>query len=233
MGHLGMWHYLKATVDVVSHGQTHLARSPPPPSTATYDHSSMGLSSTSAGSLTHRLPPNDIMVHLIQVVDHHLNDPLRLFCPKTLQNRLNTTSSSFQISCPDVATWQVQLLVTVALAKLFGEKDSAGTAPPGSREFFLAEKVLPCRFQLLQDPITAVETLSLLSWYAQAADLHDLVGIYVKHSQPQKYGLDVLLTDFGRFRSARRLELPIPRHSMLRQKQTQFSAMIAGCIFND
>lgn len=67
----------------------------------------------------------------------------------------------------------------IALGKLCREKDGPGIRIPGTREFWALEDAVPPDLELLQEPEMAAEMLCMMTWYAQAAERHDLAHLHV------------------------------------------------------
>lgn len=169
------WKYLDAAAEVIRSG----CRSDAvdiSESTPTYDLDIQSLD-LSPRHISNHLPSVDIIRHLVEIADFHLNYLLCFFDLPKIIDRLNSGPLHFPEN--DLTTSQVQLLVLIALGRLFREKESSESRPPGHREFLLADRALPSHLILLQDPVTAVETLCLLSYYAQAVHMLDVAATYV------------------------------------------------------
>ena len=123
------------------------------------------------------LPPKDYILHLVHVADFHLNSLYHFFKHVEITEQLNGILLSSLQSVPRV--WRVRLLIIIALGKLFLEKGADVSGPPGIQEFLQSTVALPSSIELALNPIAAIETLSLLAVYAQAAELHDAAYLYV------------------------------------------------------
>jgi hypothetical protein len=123
------------------------------------------------------LPSRSFIGHLAQVVDFHLNTNYFFFHLAALQEQINTSELH---SLPHTSIlWHVKLFAIVAMGKLLLEKGATIFGPPGIREFLHAVHILPSNIALTQEPLMAIETLSLLAIYAQSADLHEAAYLYV------------------------------------------------------
>ena len=78
--------------------------------------------------------------------------------------------------------WHVKLLLIIALGKLFLEKGSDTSGPPGTKEFLEGVKNLPSNIELAQSPLISSEALALLAFYARAADLHHAAYLYASNT---------------------------------------------------
>lgn len=125
------------------------------------------------------LPPKDYIIYLSHVADHHLNANYYFFNRQVFQDRL--TKQSFNDFSGGSEVWQTEILMIIALGKLFLERGATSLGPPGIREFLLSAITLPSNFTLIENPITAIEALCLLVIYAQAADMHRLAYLYVSN----------------------------------------------------
>ena len=147
-----------------------------PPRRRTYNHSQLNTGSSSI-SFSYMMPTQDVIAHLVRVADFHLNSLLRYFEPTEVLSRLDLGAIHNPATHANV--WQARLLAIMALGKLYIEKGAPIGQPPGFYEFHQADLALPSPLQLVHSPVAAVETLCLLSHYAQAADLHEMAVIYV------------------------------------------------------
>ncbi|CAH0020159.1 unnamed protein product [Clonostachys rhizophaga] len=125
---------------------------------------------------TIQLHSKDYIAHLADVSSFHLNSTHYFFDCSGFKEELEKT---FHTSSQTTRLWQVKLLLIVALGKLFLEKGASKSGPPGVTEFRQGVNALPSTILLSQDPITATEVLCLLSFYAQAADLHETSYLYI------------------------------------------------------
>lgn len=123
------------------------------------------------------LPPKDYIAHLAQVADFHLNTNNCFFSYTAFQEQLSRASPQSLQTASEV--WHVRLLLVVALGRLFLERGATGFGPPGIREFLQGVNALPSNIVLSRDPLVAIEALSLLAIYAQAADMHSIAYLYV------------------------------------------------------
>jgi hypothetical protein len=123
------------------------------------------------------LPAKAYISHLAQVADFHLNANHYFFDHSAFSEQLDRALPNTLQAVSEV--WQVKLLIIIALGKLFLEKGATSFGPPGIREFLQCVKIIPSTISLSQDPVTGIEALCLMAFYAQAADMHAAAYLYV------------------------------------------------------
>ena len=123
------------------------------------------------------LPSKEYVAHLAGIANFHLHSIHLLFDHGSF---LEQFDSIFPPSPQPLSKLQYsRFLLIIAVGKLFLEKGASESGPPGVDEFLQGANALPPIIVLSRDPLTAVETLCLLAFYAQAADLHELAFLYV------------------------------------------------------
>lgn len=129
-----------------------------------------------------RIPPIEVIAHLVHVVDFHINRVLFFFNPSILLARFTSTftipSTTGTGNCSRTIT-HAGLHTIIALGKLFRENDGSGSTYPGLHDFWAAEIAIPIDSELLKEPAIALGTLSMLTWYAQAIERQDLAHSFV------------------------------------------------------
>lgn len=124
------------------------------------------------------LPSKDYITHLAQVTNYHLNANCYFFDQPFFLEQLSRTPPESLSEASEL--WKTELLLVVALGKLFLGRGATSLGPPGVREFVQGSNILPSNIVLSREPIMAMETLCLLAIYAQAADMHRIAYLYVR-----------------------------------------------------
>lgn len=123
------------------------------------------------------IPPKAHVSHLAQITDFHLNANHYFFDYSTLDEQWGRASSQAAQSRPNI--WHVKILMIIAFGKLFLEKGGTHHGPPGIQEFLQCVKTISTVTSISQDPLPTMETLCLMAYYAQAADMHTAANLYV------------------------------------------------------
>ncbi|KAI1627906.1 hypothetical protein EDD37DRAFT_281792 [Exophiala viscosa] len=145
---------------------------------------------TSTNSSRLPIPSKALLFHLAQVADFHLNATCSFSDYLTLEKQWNRAHLQSVQSQPDI--WQVKLLMVAATGKLFLEKGATNLGPPGIQEFFQCVQAFSAIVCRIQDPSTTIETLCLMAFYAQSADLHTAAHLYIGQAGrlARSYGMD-------------------------------------------
>ncbi|KAH8700935.1 hypothetical protein BGW36DRAFT_425735 [Talaromyces proteolyticus] len=127
------------------------------------------------------LPRSEYIAHLARTADFHLNTSLFLFDVSIfLKNLRDDTTPDRTEPHAGSNVWFAQVFIVIALGKLFLVNRASSLGPPGTNEFVQSMKLLPLSPTLTDQgsQVMFIETLCLLSVYAQAADLHGTAYIY-------------------------------------------------------
>lgn len=122
-------------------------------------------------------PSKDYIIHLAWVSHFHLKSNLCFFNRDAFVQWLERGLS--EVSDVKGKLWHVTLHLTIALGKLFLEKGSLSSDPPGLRDFYVAIDHIPRLVDLIQESLQAMEMLCLLVFYAQAVSLNHIAYAYV------------------------------------------------------
>ncbi|KIV84695.1 hypothetical protein PV11_00463 [Exophiala sideris] len=123
------------------------------------------------------IPPKAHLFHLAQVAHFHLNQTYSFFDYSTLEKQWNRAHLRLVQSQPDI--WHVKFLIVAAIGKLFLEKGATIFGPPGIQEFLQCIPAISTILCRVHDAPTTIETLCLMAFYAQSADMHTAAHLYV------------------------------------------------------
>jgi hypothetical protein len=123
------------------------------------------------------LPPKAYIGHLAQVAGFHLNANHYFFVPSGSSEQLDRALLDSLQAISGV--WHLKLWLIIALRRLFLEKGATSLGPPGIHEFLPCISSVPSPISLSSDPITGIEALCLMAFYAQAAEVHTTAYLYV------------------------------------------------------
>lgn len=75
---------------------------------------------------------------------------------------------------PLSTVWHAQVLLFIAMGKLFIRNGASELGPPGSAEFLRAMELIPDSRTLHSDPLLSIETLCLASLYLLSSDAREV-----------------------------------------------------------
>ncbi|KAJ5718839.1 uncharacterized protein N7483_009921 [Penicillium malachiteum] len=133
------------------------------------------------------LPSEDYAVYLTHTVSFALRPLYHLFDNGAFLSRLHQFyTDRNQNSVQPTGIWHIQMLVIFAFGVSILAREAGPLGPTGATYFAKAVEALPDCHQLSQEPVLAIEILSLFALFMQAMDMqlaaHQYIGLAMRIS---------------------------------------------------
>lgn len=129
------------------------------------------------------LPPIDYAIYMLNTVKFHLGQLYRLFDEEEFLRNLYEFYDDAAGKVQEARLWYIQYLLILAFGEAFlTPVRTTGNEHVWSRYFTRAMSMLPDITGLWQDPVLAIEVLSLIALYFHSVDMRDSAYCYVRDS---------------------------------------------------
>ncbi|PSK59178.1 hypothetical protein B9Z65_3502 [Elsinoe australis] len=125
-----------------------------------------------------RLPSRDYAIYLVNTVKYHLGF-FKLFDEGGFIQTLHDFYSGTVEDLEDYRLWYCKLLLVLAFGKGVLNQKKAPREPPGSDYFVRAMANLPEMYALHEEPVLAMEVLTLISLYFYCMDMRQTAYSYI------------------------------------------------------
>lgn len=129
-------------------------------------------------------PSSEYAEHLVNTALFHVGSTYHLFDIASFKQKLSEfyTASDNDREIPRL--WNVQLLLVIALGKMFLGKGSSEFGPPGATDFLRSLKMKRDILEYHEDPLLSIEIHCLRALYLFSADMRDAAYATVGSLEP-------------------------------------------------